>query len=716
MKKIAFLFVLTSFCFANEPLKPTRVSTPPVIDGILTGVEWNNVFMIQTFKTFSPDFGKEVSQKTVAYASYDSEYLYFAFRCYDNEPDKIKTSVSNRDNIRADDWICINLDSFSDQQSLYAFYVNPNGIQTDSRYAAGQEDFSADFIWYSAGQVLGDGYSIEISIPLKSIRYSETNPVIMSIFFERYISRLTEHSSFPELDPAMGYAFLVQMRQMEYYDLKTYKLFELLPAFTYSQKYNQSKNDLVRTENHGELNLTTKYGITSDLILDGTYNPDFSQVEADAGQVDVNLRYALYYPEKRPFFLEGSEIFNVAGTSISSVDPLSSLVHTRNIVKPLAGIKLSGKIDAKNTLAVLYAMDELPEENSARDGDYSHFPIVRYKRSFSNDSYIGGIYTGKELKNSFNRVGGFDGLIRLSQSSIFELNAIYASTQFSPLQSNLDGSVVSLKYKNDTRDLYFDFSLKNISQDFYTMSGYITRNGIFTAAGLIRPKFYPSTGTISRIDLEAFSAQTQDKPSKLWETFNHVSGQIYFLGSLTAKLKYTYSTEVFSNQKFNTGGFGISFGGQLTKHFSISATYSKVEAIYYAQLPYQGKSDRITAISVFNPTDQIEFYTQFVFSNFIRSSDDRLIYEYPIFRERLTYQFNQYLFLRGIVEYNKFRRSLLTDFLVSFTYVPGTVIHIGYGSLYERKTWDDFQYRYIENDSFREAQRGLFLKMSYLWR
>lgn len=716
MKKIFLLFLVHSFCLANEPLKPTPVSSPPNIDGKLEEKEWLNVLTLSSFKTFSPDFGKDASQKTIAYAAYDSENLYFAFRCYENEPDKIKTSISNRDNNLADDWVCINLDSFYDRQSLYAFYVNANGIQADSRFAAGIEDFSADYIWYSAGQILPDGFTVEIAIPLKSIRYSDSNPVIMSIFFERYISRLLEHSCYPELDPAKGMAFLVQMKPMEYYDLKTYTLFELLPAFTYSRKYNQTGNDLVESENRGELSITAKYGITSDLIVDGTYNPDFSQVEADAGQVDVNLRYALYYAEKRPFFLEGNEIFNFAGTSTSVVDPLGSLVHTRTIVNPRAGIKLSGKIAAKNTIAALYSADELPNELSSFEGDYAHFPILRYKRTLADDSYLGGIYTGRETKNSFNRVGGFDGNIRLSQSSTMEFNGIFSSTKFYAADKIRNGSVLSLSYNYDSRDLYYDATLKNISENFFVETGYLTRNGIFSAAGLFRPKFYPDSSFIQRIDVELFTAQSKDKPSALWETFNHLSSHFYFFGSHNSKLKYIYSTEIYGNKKFNTGGISISYGAQFSKQFSISVSYSKMQAIYYSLSPYQGKSNRVSAIAVYKPTENIESYTTFVFSDFKNSSDNQLIYEYPILRERLTYQLNKYLFFRGIVEYNKFRRQLLTDFLISFTYVPGTVMHIGYGALYQRTEWDENKYRYIDNNRFREAQRGLFFKISYLWR
>lgn len=713
MKKLISILLVASISFAGEVLKPTKMIVPPTIDGKLEKSEWENVLSVSNFKTFSPDFGKQASQQTIAYAGYDSQNLYFAFRCYDTEPDKIKTSINSRDNIRPDDWVCINLDSFFDQQSLYAFYVNPNGIQTDSRFAANQEDFSADFIWYSAGQMLPDGYTIEISIPLKSIRYADKDPVTMSIFFERYVSRLIEHSSYPELDPKLGMAFLVQMKPLEFSGLEHYTLFELLPAFTFSQKYSRVKNDLQKNESKGDVSLTAKYGITSDLILDATYNPDFSQIESDAGQVDVNLRYSLFYAEKRPFFLEGSEIFNVAGLGTSEVDPLGTLVHTRTIVNPLTGIKLSGKIRAKNTLAALFSMDELPDDT---EGKYASFPIFRFKRTLSEDSYVGAIYTGRETKDNFNRVAGADGIFRITQSSTLEWNGIFSSTKYPGIDKAKDGSVISLRYAKDSRDLNLDFSFKNVSQDFFVETGYLTRNGVLSLTGLVRPKFFPSNSFISRIDLEAFSAQINDKPSEKWETFNHISAQAFIFGSLSAKVKLIYATEIFENQKFNTGGFAISFGGQFVKQLSSNITYRRMQSIYYSSSPYQGYSNRINATVTFRPTQNIESYTSFVFSDFRRSADDNLIYEYPIVRERLTYQLNKYLFLRGIVEYNKYKKQLLTDFLVSFTYVPGTVIHLGYGSLYNKTEWDEPQNRYIASNEFNETRRGFFFKMSYLWR
>jgi len=699
-----------------DPLRPARTQRPPVIDGALDDGIWQECPSVSNFKTFAPDFGKDGTEKTIGYLAYDSENLYFAFRCYDREPDKIKSAVSSRDNVRSDDWVCINLDSFNDQQALYAFYVNPDGIQMDSRYAAGREDFSVDIVWYSAGQRTKDGYTIEIQIPLRSIRYSETNPVQMSIFFERYITRLSEHSSYPELDPAKGMNFLPQMTPLLYPDVKHFSLFEILPAATYSQKYKLDAGRLVNYEHKGEVGLTLKYGLTSDLILDGTYNPDFSQVEADAGQVDVNLRYALYYPEKRPFFLEGSEIYTVAATQMSAIDPVVSVVHTRMMVNPLVGGKLSGKIDSRNTIASLYVMDEIPSDERALSGNYSHFPIFRYKRALEEDSYLGAIYAGREFKEHFNRVLGVDGMLRMTPAAMFQFNGLYSTTKPDAATKQSPGYTFGLNYGYGARDLDYSLSVNNISEDFSAEAGYITRTGMLGFAGLVRPKFYPRGGAFQRISVELVSAQTKDKFARMWETYNYLAVRPAFLGSMNATVLYSYATEVFSGQRFNTGGFQASVSGLVTNQLRALLSYRTGQAIYYSANPYQGKSNRASATVIYQPTANLEANLSFVYSDFYRASDSEKIYEYPISRAKITYQMNRYLFFRGIVEYNKYRRRMLTDFLASFTYIPGTVAHAGYGSIYERMEWDNTRAGYVNSEQFLESQRGFFFKVSYLWR
>jgi hypothetical protein len=704
---IFMLLLFIPFARAQETLKPLRIDVPLQIDGRLDEPVWQEAPYVTGFKTFNPDYGKDMAQKTKVFMAYDRENLYFAFRCFDSEPKKIKASISNRDNIRPDDWVCINLDSFNDHQALYALYINPLGIQGDTRFAAGREDPSIDLVWFSAGRIDEKGYSIEVKIPLKSIRFTNKNPVEMGVIFERRISRLSVQGTYPALNPKEAMAFLTQMKPMIFFDLKHHTIFELLPAVTYSHKQENVEGKLVTDKTSKDFSLTAKYGITSNLIFDGTYNPDFSQVEADAGQVDVNLRYDLFFPEKRPFFLEGNENFRIAAAA-------ASVVHTRTIVDPIVGLKLTGKIGDKNTVASIYAIDQLPGTGPGEEEGNAHFSIFRYKRSLYKDSYIGGIYAGRELIDRFNRVFGFDGQLRLNKSSMLEYHTLLSHTGNDNWLSVEKGHTLGLRYSFETRNVDYGFTLKEISPDFQVDMGYLTRTGIFGVTGIFRPKFYPKSNFIRRIDAELFSGQTRDKLSNLWETYNHIDFFHYLGGSMFFAVRYSYSTEIFQGQRFKTGGFYVSGGGQVTKQFYFNVLYRNINAIYYSTDPYQGRSNRLSANLVYQPSSKLKSEFSFIYSDFFRTSDSARVYDCPLGRCKLTYQLNKYLFFRGILEYNGYKKRLLTDFLASFTYIPGTVIHIGYGSVYDKVRWENGAY--MDSSRFLETKRGFFFKASYLWR
>jgi len=716
-KKILFILTLAISLIALSaaaqekllPLKPLKTDTPPVIDGILDDLAWQKAPHVTGFKTWHPDFGKDMADKTVVYYAYDPENLYFAFRCFDSQPNKIKASVSSRDNISPDDWICINLDSFNDQQSLYALYCNPMGIQGDSRFEGGNEDFSVDVVWYSEGRIDDQGYTIELKIPFKSIRFSHKNPIEMGVIFERNISRRSEAGTFPPLDPAQGLNFLTQTRTIVFHDIKHYTLFEVLPAVTYSHRSSIDEGKLTSPGGAGDLSLTAKYGITSRLIFDGTYNPDFSQVEADAAQVDFNLRYALFFPEKRPFFLEGLEKFNFG--AYDSSDPLRAVVHTRMIVDPLMGFKLNGKIGEKNTIATIYAMDELPEEE---EEDYAHFGIFRYKRALAKDSYLGGFYTARERKSGYNRVLGLDGQLRITQSSIFGYHAFMSQSKLNERSPKDDGHALGMHYYYTTRDWILMLGLQDIAKDFRTETGYITRTGITRFRSGVLRMFHLSSKIVKRIDPMIHSFQIRDKFSGLYETFNSFDLRFILLRNSHILFGYRYATEVFLDERFSTSRARFIASSQFTKQFSFSLTYYHGNKIRYISDPYQGKGNNASASVTYLPSEKIHLNLSLVYSDFYRTSDSVKEYDYTIIRSKNTYQVNKYLFFRGIVEYNSFRKRLITDFLASFTYIPGTVIHIGYGSLYEKIKWADGEYR--TSDSFLETQRGFFFKASFLWR
>ena len=692
-----------------EPLIPYKTENPPVIDGRLDDAVWKKAPQEQGFITYHPDYGKPMADDTIVYYAYDPENLYFAFRCFDSDPDKIKASVSARDKIRPDDWICINLDTFNDNQSLYALYVNPLGVQMDSRFEGGNEDFTVDIVWYSAGLIDDQGYSVELRIPFKSIRFRQSQPVVMGVIYERMISRRSQAGTYPALDPKVGPNFLTQTRPLIFEDIKHYTLFELLPAVTYSQSSAQESGKLTSLGGTGDLSLTAKYGITSRLIFDGTYNPDFSQVEADAGQVDFNLRYALFYPEKRPFFLEGLEKFNFGGGY--ATDPLGEVVHTRTIVNPILGFKLNGKVGQKDTIASIYAIDDLP--NEAAD-DQAHFGIFRYKRSLAQDGFIGGFYTGRERASGFNRVAGSDGQFRINPSSILGFYAFFSQTKTTSKQPREDGHALSLHYLSNTRNWIVMAGLQDISKDFQTETGYLTRNGLtWLRSGIVR-MFYPKSNFLLRIDPMVHFFLTRDKFSNLYENFSTFDTRFMFGSNSYIIIGGGYATEIFLGERFDISRFRLMASSNITKSFTLSASYSYHGKIRYLSDPYQGRGNDASFLLNFLPSENIHLELSLLYSDFFRSSDSKKEYDYMIIRSKNTYQVNKYLFFRGIVEYNSFRKKLTTDFLASFTYIPGTVIHLGYGSLYERLEWREGMYR--PSDNFLETKRGFFFKASYLWR
>jgi hypothetical protein len=695
--------------------QPLRATTPPVIDGRLDDEAWRDAPSVTGFKTFIPDFGREPGQQTIAYMAYDAENLYFAFKCLDREPDKIKASVAARDTIRADDFICINLDTFNDQQSLYAFYVNPLGIQTDSRFASGKEDFSVDFVWMSAGRLDDEGYTVELRVPFKSIRYAGKKRVEMSIFFERRIARISEHSSYPALDPARGYFFLTQMMPLELRDIKTYTLLELLPAFTYSQGYVHEEGALRRDPAQSDLSLTAKYGLTSQLILDATWNPDYSQIEADAGQVDVNLRYDLFFPEKRPFFLEGSEMFNLAGPA--EAGPLAAAVHTRTIIDPLLGFKLSGKVAKKDTLAVLAALDESPASDpffEPGDDKYASFGVLRYKRAVGSDGYLGALYTGRGYGGGGNHVAGADGLLRLSKSSVVNFHGLGSWTKDTPDSGTARGAALAAGYLYDTRDLGLNVGLYHVSNDFRTDVGYLTRQGVTGLFGSLTPRIYPKSTFFRKLTPNLSLSLVKDLPSGLYETNDALGLTVLLPGNTTAQFLARYSTEVFLGRRFDTSGGLVQVLSYITKKLYVRGLFFRGNSIRYTADPYQGYGSRIQGGLTYKPSERFDFTGSLTYSDFYASATKEKEYDYAIWRGRLTYQVNKYLFFRGVVEYNSFRNTLLTDLLASFTYIPGTVLQLGYGSLYDKTEWMDGEYR--PSVRFLEVRRGLFFKASYLWR
>lgn len=710
--QLMHLTILSSVLIGQqkEILRPFKTDSPPVIDGVLNDAVWQQAPSESGFMTYLPDYGIPMSEKTRVWYAYDRENIYFAFMCYDSEPDKIKTSITARDKIRSDDWICINLDTYNDQQGIYAFYVNPQGIQGDSRAVGDVEDASVDFVWYSQGKITDEGYCIEMKIPFKSIRYSDRDPVSMGVIFERHISRRTECGTYPALDPKWGPNFITQTRPLVYEGIRHYRLLEVLPAVTWSRNSYDSAGTLRAEDGEGEFSLTGKLGLTSRLILDATYNPDFSQVEADAGQVDFNQRYALFYEEKRPFFLEGRDHFFFGGSSEG--DPLGAIVHTRSIVNPVLGTKITGKIGPTNTIAAIYARDELPDNGGGSAG--ADVQIFRHKKSLDRDSFIGSFYTSREDDHGFNRVVGGDGQLRLTRSSRLGYHGFLSWDENRDTDQRQKGHAVGINYLYSNRDWFVNARVHDLSEHFNTEVGYLTRTGITRYRLGVMRRLFVANGLLQRIDPLLNNQFIRDKETGEWENENAFYATFTLPRNSAFRAGYLYSTEIFSGEKFETSGCSLIAQSQITKGFFFSLTWSDRKKIRYIADPFQGRGSTGSASLIYQPNRNLNAAFSLVYSDLYRQDDGTKVFDYTIIRSRNTYQVNRYLFLRAIVEYNSFYKQLTTDFLASFTYIPGTVLHLGYGSRYDRIEWDTD--RYVESDRFLETQRGLFFKASYLWR
>jgi hypothetical protein len=711
-----FGILLAAVCASSAPLhaltlqEVAATKKPPVIDGRIDPGEWEGAFKLADFKTFQPDYGKDPSQKTEGLFLYDADNLYFAFRSYDTEPSKIKASLCKRDAMFSDDFVGIVLDTYNTMQNGYAFLVNPLGIQGDGMMDInGNVSDEQDFVWYSKGAIDEQGFVVEYRVPLQSIRFPAGKTITMRLGFFRQFVRTSEVASAPAIYPDKG-SIIAQTQPVAVTGLHFKRVVELLPAVTYSDKTAASEGRMKRDERLTDIGLTGKVGLSNDLTLDAAVNPDFSQVESDAGQIDINLRYALYYPEKRPFFLEGSEIFQFAGNTEEA--PLIAMTHTRTIVDPSFGFKLSGKLGVSNTVAAIFARDNQPDGGA---DEHPYFSIFRLKHALKEDSYVGAYYTGREESGGYNRVVGGDGRFRLGPKDVASFH-LFGSFSMNPGESDSSGGhALGLRYTHDDRQVSLDIGYQDISQDYRVDTGFVQRTGLRRLALFGMYRIYPKSKFFQRIEPFYWSFHILDTYSSKVESFNLFTLRFQLPASTQFRVDTILATEVFEGRNFDRSGLGFQLRSQISKHLYANVFFRHTGSIYYdPDDPYQGDGNRAQTSLQFQPTDQLDFSLDLAYSDFTRRSDRAKIYDYTIVRSFNTYQVNKYLFLRAIVEYNFYYKRMTVDTLASFTYIPGTVVYIGYGSALERIRWNGAEY--VDADRFMETKRGFFFKVSYLWR
>ena len=468
-----------------NPVKPTLFAKPPVIDGKLDDEVWATAVVLKDFYQVQPGDNLIPQNRTEVRLGYDSHFLYIAFHCFD-DPTKVRANIPKRDNIWDDDYVGILFDTFNDQRRAYEFDFNPLGVQADGIWTEGQgEDFSLDLVMESKGILTEDGYTIEVALPFKSLRYVAGKDKLWGVHFWRRTKRLNnELDMWIPMDRDKN-SWLAQAGHLTGLEgLSNERTLELIPSLTVSETGKRKSalpfNTLAGTPDPGRFvnepikldpGLTGKYTLTPTVTLDFTVNPDFAQVESDQLVVTANQRFPIFFEEKRPFFLEGIDIFS---TQIQAV-------HTRAIIDPDYAVKLTGKVN-RNTFGVLLASDNGPGNFSEDDrtnpnvlpgiqrfvDKNASVGILRVKRDVGkSDSFIGLLATHYRFVDKYNELGGFDGRFRFNKQTTFSWQVLgtHSRDQFffpEPGQtrdSKQNGFTYSIDYNQSGRHFGHEFAM-----------------------------------------------------------------------------------------------------------------------------------------------------------------------------------------------------------------------------------------------------------------
>lgn len=393
-----------------RPIAMNRFEVAPVIDGNLDEPAWQQAAVFKDFVQIQPGDNIAPSKPTIAYIGYDSRQLYLAFHCFD-DPDKIRATVAARDSVFGEDNVRVYLDTFNDQRRAYLLGWNPLGIQADALFTAGAgTDFSFDIVMESKGRIVSDGWTLEVAIPFKSLRYEAGEGKQWGIHIWRNIDRFND-----ELDSWMPISrdkagVLNQAGHIaNLTNISTERTLEIIPTVKVSEDGERipafPNHDYAAHPNfadpgrmlngpvRGEFGLSVKYTLTPTVTLDAAYNPDFADVEADAPVLQANQRFPIFFAEKRPFFLEGKDIFNTP----------QQVLYTRTIADPDLAVKLSGK-RGLNSFGLLFASDNAPNGDKPVSDNNALVVVARGKRDIGAENSLGFIATLSRFAQNRNTV------------------------------------------------------------------------------------------------------------------------------------------------------------------------------------------------------------------------------------------------------------------------------------------------------------------------
>ncbi|MBI5476131.1 MAG: carbohydrate binding family 9 domain-containing protein [Ignavibacteriales bacterium] len=708
-----------------------------VIDGDLSDQGWMNAKKINSFVERNPGENILPLVETIVSITHDADYLYVAFKCKD-DPNSIRATMCQRDQYGADDAVSLLLDTYGTASWAYIFNVNPYGIQKDKLWSSiSGEDLGFDLVWKSAAKITDDGYQVEMAIPFSSLRFPNSDIQKWKIDFWRIHPREVYHQYSWAAYDKNEQCFPCQWGTVEgISNVESGKGFEILPAIVANQTgqltdVSNPNSSFSNKKIKGELSVGAKYSVTSDITAEASYNPDFSQIEADAQQIDVNSTIALRYAERRPFFQEGSDIFQTMFNSF----------YTRMINDPQYAAKVTGRTEG-NSLGYVVARDEnspyifpLDERSITINSGKSLVNVIRGLHTFSDASKIGVLISDRRFENGgYGTVLSLDGTLRLGQS--YGVNGQYIRTYtkepnnptltkrfggitFADGKHTLgfdgeyfsgDAFITNIRRNSRNWNFYVDYN--QIEPAYRTETGYDPVVNHRTVSGNTRYNFYPEQTVISRIApyIGGFERWNFDGQKKIENYFAGCNGDLKF-AQTNFNVGYGGGSEVFNNSKFD-GLWTMQFtvNSQLTDAIGVGGSYMFGRSIAYFAM--RRGNEKLVNLSVsVKPIDRLTIDGEVDFAKSNNSETGEEYYNGYIARTRIQLQVSKEFSFRLLTQYNNFNEGWDIDPLLTYRLSSFSVLYVG-------STFDflKFPESPMYESQWKVSSRQYFMKLQYLFQ
>lgn len=711
-------------------LRIPRVATPPSIEAYLDRRGETAGVRVAGFVQREPGDGVPVSQDTVAYLAYDTEQLYVAFVCRD-EPGKVRATLTKREAITGDDFVAVILDTYHDGQRAYLFIANPLGIQLDGVTAEGRDDdYSYDTLWRSEGRLTADGFVVLMAIPFRSLRFSNASVQTWGVSVARQIVRTNETAFWPYMTRRIS-GMGQQLATLE--GIEGVSPGRNLQAIPYGNLAAASVlgEDGRRVADHsGRAGLDAKAVIRDAVTVDLTVNPDFSQVESDEPQVTVNQRFEVFFPEKRPFFIENAGLF----------DTHQRLFFSRRIADPKMGVRVTGKA-AGWTFAGLAVDDEqagraVATDDPRRDAR-AGIAVLRLRRDLPRQSYLGAFASDRELGPTANRVLGADGRWRLSDTWLM------AGQWAGSRTVDVDGAARSgsswyAAIERDGRNFNYEGTFLARSPGFRSDVGFIPRVDMRETRHEVRYMWFPTRRRVLRAGPELEVSGIWDAGGELQDWSIEPRFEVEFAGQTNVSLGHWRTFERFDGIEFRRHETALWVESQWWQWLGLSGELSLGTGLNYypaeGLAPFLGDEQRAEVGLTLRPFSRLRVDATYLFSR-LSTRDGWLagprgdVFNNHIARARVNCQVSRPLSVRAIVDYDAVlpnaglvsldrEKRVNFDLMVTYLVNPWTAAYAGYADAYENWRLDGAPGRPPARGGPPTASAGrqVFIKLSYLLR